>query len=123
MMHPALMFMGDGAYVGDSTVLIPFARNQLNPAHGVSAADKQTFNLTLRRERVLVEWTIGRLRQTWHVLHAPFRMDRGRADQLVFACAVLLNFMYAERGTFTLRSPAATEELARRIPAGLDDLV
>jgi hypothetical protein len=123
MMHPQLCFMGDGAYTNDSRILIPYARNQLHDEHGATNAGKLQYNLLLRSQRVLVEWTIGRLRQAWHVLHAPFRMDRGRADELVFAAAILLNFMFHERGTFVLRSPAAMAAIQRTIPVRADDIV
>ena len=93
-----LKLLGDGAYTGDDRVLYPFARDELGPVGTLTRYSKLHWNYRLRRQRVLVEWVIGRLRMTWAVLHTRFHRDRFRATDVVRACALLLNYMYGERG-------------------------
>lgn len=86
--HPALcslclkvFLIGDGAYDGDSRVLVPYRGNDLDER-------QRRFNKVLRSERFLVEWVIGRVRTTWFVLAArPWSLWRAHSLQLSIVLA------------------------------------
>lgn len=116
-----LKVLGDGAYTSDERVLYPFAKDELSGTRTLTRSSKLVWNYRLRRQRVLVEWVIGRLRMTWAVLHMRFEMDRGRATAITTACALLLNFMYAERHCWPGVDDAAMLQIADEIPVQDDD--
>jgi len=122
-----LKLLGDGAYTGDERVIYPFAKDELGAEAGLSRFSKLHWNYRLRRQRVLVEWVIGRLRMTWAVLHNRFRMDRFRSTNVVCACALMLNYMYGERGWWPgidddlERQEANADAIAAAIPIQDDD--
>jgi len=120
---PQLRLLGDGAYTSDDRVIIPFALNELTEDGGVSADDKLVFNKALRKRRVIVEGSIGRLRQTWGILHHTFRLDRDRAEPIARAAAVLMNYLYSRRGTYRYWTAAEQARCAARFPVRPDDLI
>lgn len=116
-----LKVLGDGAYTSDERVLYPFAKDELSGTRTLTRSSKLVWNYRLRRQRVLVEWVIGRLRMTWAVLHTRFEMDRGRATAITTACALLLNFMYGERQWWPGVDDNALQEIAAAVPVQDDD--
>jgi hypothetical protein len=77
-----VFLIGDGAYDGDSRVLVPYRGNDLDER-------QRRFNKVLRSERFLVEWVIGRVRTTWFVLAG--------SPVLVVACSLVATVHCARR--------------------------
>lgn len=115
--------LGDGAYTSDERVLYPFAKDELKAEGGLTRNSKLVWNYRLRRQRVLVEWVIGRLRMVWAILHARFELDRGRATDITTACALLLNYMFGERNWWPgiQANAAADDDIADALPVQADD--
>ncbi len=111
--------MGDGAYTADSRVLFPFARDDLGADGNVQRIHKMMWNYRLRRQRVLVEWIIGRLRRTWQILHNRFVLDRVRSTEIVRCCSLLINYMYNRREEWP--GPEERDAIADEVPVGYDD--
>lgn len=115
--------LGDGAYTSDERVLYPFAKNELQAEASLTRNSKLVWNYRLRRQRVLVEWVIGRLRMIWAILHTRFELDRGRATDITTACALLLNYMFGERNWWPGIQPdiEADDMIAAALPVQDDD--
>jgi hypothetical protein len=101
------LLLGDGIYAGDDRVITPWRFADLVSDNLLSAHMKRAYNRTLRRERVLVEWVIGRVVTRFKVLHksCTWTLAPSRMSDVMRAACLLSNFLFRTRGEWPAADP------------------
>lgn len=115
--------MGDGGFFGDDRVHAPYRRDEIRNAPFPMGPLYLQYNRMFRRERVVVEWVIGRIRAMWPILAGKWSgkittIESGRLDLAWKAACLMFNVLCKTRGTWPIGDPEFEPE---DIPVHDDD--